>query len=85
MRPIISIPDSLGYFFGWLMGKIVGDVVITREEIEGLKADLLYTDSPPVGATKLTEWASDNSFTLGIRYTSELARRRNRLESYERL
>jgi NADH dehydrogenase len=84
-RPIISIPDSLGYFSGWFMGKIVGDVIITREEIEGLKANLLYTDSPPVGSTKLTKWASENSSTLGIRYTSELARRRNRLESYEKL
>ncbi|GAB6275144.1 MAG: hypothetical protein STSR0004_20090 [Peptococcaceae bacterium] len=84
-RPIISIPDSLGYFFGWLMGKMAGDVVITREEIEGLKANLLYTHSPPVGTTKLTEWASENSSVLGTRYTSELARRRNRLESYERL
>lgn len=84
-RPVISIPDSCGYFFGWFVGKIAGDVVITREEIEGLKAGLLYTDSPPAGATKLTEWASENSSTLGVRYTSELARRRNRLESYERL
>ncbi len=84
-RPVISIPDSCGYFFGWFVGKIAGDVVITREEIEGLKAGLLYTDSPPAGATKLTEWASENSSTLGVRYTSELAWRRNRLESYERL
>ncbi|MEW6456722.1 MAG: NAD-dependent epimerase/dehydratase family protein [Acidobacteriota bacterium] len=84
-RPIISIPNTIGYLFGWVIGKIVGDVIITHEEIEGLKADLLYTNSPPVGETKLTEWARENSSILGIKYQSELARRRNRIEPYERL
>jgi len=84
-RPVISVPDSIGYIVGWFIGKIVGDVVITREEIEGLKANLLYTDSPPAGKTKLTEWATLNSNMLGMKYASELARRRNRKESYEKL
>ncbi|MBI3360434.1 MAG: epimerase, partial [Chloroflexi bacterium] len=48
-RPIISVPPMLGYWVGWAVGQLVGDVTITREEIEGLMADLLYTDSPPAG------------------------------------
>lgn len=75
-RPIIGIPDTMGYAVGWIIGKVVGDVVITREEIEGLKANLLYTDSPPAGETKLTEWAGNNAGTIGIKYAGELARRR---------
>ncbi len=81
-RPIVSIPAWLGYFVGALLGKIVGDVIITREEIEGLMADLLYTDSPPAGQTKLTDWMKENSTTLGVRYASELARRRDREKAY---
>ncbi len=84
-RPVISIPDSLGYMVGWLVGKLVGDTMITREEIEGLKEDLLYTKSPPAGTTKLTDWAKANASTLGIKYASELARRKNRVESYAEL
>lgn len=84
-RPIVLIPPSLGYMFGWVMGKFLGDVTITRDEIDGLMANLLYTDSPPVGKTKLTDWARENSSTLGIRYANELARRKNRMESYDRL
>ncbi len=84
-RPVISIPDWLGYFTGWVVGGIVGDVMITREEIEGLKSDLLYVNSPPAGVTKLTEWAKQNAGTLGRRYANELARRKNRNDSYERL
>lgn len=84
-RPIVSIPDSVGYFIGWIISKIVNDMIITKEEIDGLKSDLLYTSSPPTGKTKLTEWLRENSSTLGKRYVSELARRRNRMESYEKL
>ncbi len=84
-RPIIPIPDSIGYIAGQVIGKIVGDMTITREEIDGLKADLLYTHSPPAGETRLTEWLRENASTLGKRYASELARRKNRAESYEKL
>ncbi len=84
-RPIISIPDWLGYYTGLVVGKILGDVVITREEIAGLKSNLLYTNSQPAGKTKLTEWARENKDRLGIKYSSELKRRRDRERSYEKL
>ncbi|MDI6760701.1 MAG: NAD(P)H-binding protein [Candidatus Brocadiaceae bacterium] len=84
-RPIISIPPAAGYLLGSLIGKIVGDVTITRDEIEGLMAGLLYTDSLPSGTTRLTDWAVENASSLGIRYASELARRRDRMESYDKL
>ena len=81
-RPVISVPPLVGYITGWIIGKLVGDVVITREEIEGLTADLLCTDSPPTGDTKLSEWIREHADSLGKKYTSELARRRDRVTSY---
>lgn len=75
-RPVISMPPLVGYIAGTLIGKMVGDVTITREEIEGLMADLLYVDSPPAGHTKLTDWAKENAATLGVRYANELSRRK---------
>ncbi|MCL4474861.1 MAG: NAD(P)H-binding protein [Nitrospirae bacterium] len=84
-RPIISIPPAIGYFVGSLVGKLLGDVTITRDEIEGLMGGLLYTNSPPVGETELTDWIKENASTLGMHYSSELARRRNRTVSYEKL
>ncbi len=82
-RPLFSIPPSLGYTVGSLVGKLVDDVIVTREEIEGLMADLLYVDSPPASDTRLTEWAERHKETLGRRYTSELARRRDRQAAYQ--
>lgn len=82
-RPLFSIPPSLGYAVGNLVGHLVNDVIVTREEIEGLMADLLYVDSPPAGETRLTEWITTHKETLGRHYTSELARRRDRQAAYQ--
>lgn len=84
-RPVVPIPRDFGYFLGAIVGRLFKDVTITRDEIEGLMAGLLYTDSPPVGKTRLTEWARQNASSLGLRYANELARRRNRTAAYEEL
>ncbi|MEW5960532.1 MAG: NAD-dependent epimerase/dehydratase family protein [Chloroflexota bacterium] len=81
-RPIIPVHPLLGYWAGQVIGGLVGDVIITREEIDGLMANLLYVDSPPAGVTKLTEWIKRNATTLGRSYTSELARRKDRVSAY---
>jgi NADH dehydrogenase len=67
---------------GGILGYFVGDVVVTREEIQGLMAGLLAVDSPPRGTTRLTDWARQNASTLGRRYASELARRTDRRAEY---
>jgi NADH dehydrogenase len=75
-RIMIRVPPSLGYWGSRIAGSFVGDVIMTREEMRGLMANLLYVDSPAAGNTKLTEWARRHADTLGLRYRSELARRR---------
>jgi uncharacterized protein YbjT (DUF2867 family) len=82
-RLIVSVPPAIGYVFGWGLGQVMGDVMITREEIKGLMADMLYTDAPPAGVTKLTDWAKEHAATLGQHYASELARRKNRERAYD--
>jgi len=77
-RPILSVPPSVGHLIGWTVGRVVGDVVITRAEIAGLMAGLLCTNSKPTGETRLTEWATANRDALGVRYASELGRRKDR-------
>jgi len=82
-KPVLSVPPSVGYLAGWLLGKCVGDVMITREEIKGLMADLLHVDSPPTGTTRLTDWIRRHADSLGRKYTSELARRTDRTREYQ--
>lgn len=81
-RPVIRLSPGLGHLAGLVIGRVVGDVFITREEIGGLMADLLHVEAPPAGATRLTEWARAHADTLGRRYASELARRVHRDRAY---
>ena len=84
-RPIVSIPPGLGVAVGRLVGLIVGDVVVTPEEVAGLMQNLLVTSSPPAGMTALSRWILQHRDSLGRRYSSELARRRDRHKTYEEL
>jgi NADH dehydrogenase len=81
-RPVVSVPPWAGYLFAWAMGKVLGDVVLTREEVQGLMDGLVCTEGPTAGSTRLTDWARQNAASLGRRYASELARRRNREKAY---
>lgn len=81
-RPILSVPPGLGYWSCRLLGFLVRDVVITREEIRGLMEGRLAVDAPPMGATKLTDWIERHKETLGRCYTSEIARRVDRQTAY---
>ena len=74
-RRQISISPRIGYALGRVFGALTGDVVITKEEIRGLMAGLLATDSPPTAPTKLTDWLAANAHWLGRKYQNELARR----------
>ncbi len=76
---------AIGYFAACILGKLVGDVLLTRDEIRGLMADLLCTDSPPTGQTRLTDWAKQHADSLGRRYAHELVRRRDRQRAYDAL
>ncbi len=84
-RMMVRVPAWTGLAFAWGMGKMTGDVMLTREEIGALMADLLCSDAPPTGSTKLTEWATRHADELGRKYACELARRRNRTEAYDAL
>jgi NADH dehydrogenase len=74
-RPVFAIPDELGYWVSKLVGLLKQDKLITREEIKGLKANLLCTDSPAAGSVKLTDWLRAHKDTVGVQYANELKRR----------
>lgn len=81
-RPLVRVPPIAGYLAGQLIGWMQHDVFITRDEIRGLMDGLLYVNTPATGSIQLTTWARAHASTLGLHYSSELARRRNRMEQY---
>ena len=71
---IIHVPPALALAAGAVLGRVVRDVVITRDEIGGLMANLLVSDKPPTCPTRFSEWLRDQADQLGARYRSELQR-----------
>jgi NADH dehydrogenase len=81
-RALVNVSPAMGCLLGKLLGWIMRDIFITREEIRGLMSELLHVNTPPTGKTPLTAWMKKNAATLGLRYASELNRRRDRQGPY---
>ncbi len=81
-RPVVNVPPELGYWACRIIGLLVRDVIITRQEIRGLMQGRLYMVAPPLGVTRLTDWIDHHKNTLGRHYTSEMARRVDRYSAY---
>jgi uncharacterized protein YbjT (DUF2867 family) len=75
-RLVIGVPPVLGYAAGLVIGRLMGDVMITWPEVKGLMSEWLYVDTPPTGETRLTDWAREHADQLGRHHANELARRR---------
>ena len=70
----LHTPPSIGLALTSVIGLLMRDVVLTRDEIDGLMAGLLTSDAPPTGITRFTDWLTENEDGLGRRYHSELDR-----------
>lgn len=57
-----------------MIGGLVGDVVLTREEIDGLMQDMLVSAGTPAGHTLLSRWLMQHAAALGSSYISEIER-----------
>ena len=73
-RALVPMPPMLAYLATQAVGAFLGDVILTREEVKGLMDDLLATDSPPAGETRLSEWAAAHKDSLGKVYANEVRR-----------
>jgi uncharacterized protein YbjT (DUF2867 family) len=57
-----------------LVGLFVRDTVLTRDEVDGLMAELLVSAEAPLGTTRFDDWLLQHGETLGLQYMSELDR-----------
>jgi NADH dehydrogenase len=72
--PVAPAPGWLVVLAGRILGRSVGDVVITPDEVRGLSAGLLVSSDPPTCRTSFRGWVEAHAETLGLRYASELTR-----------
>jgi len=71
---IVHVRPSLALVLAQMIGYLVRDVVITRDEIDGLMSDLLVSEGSPTGHMRLSEWLEQNGNSVGAKYFSDLRR-----------
>ena len=69
-----NVPASFALMFSRLIGGVVGDIILTGDELRGLMSELLVSKDPPYGQIRLEDWLKDNIHSLGMNYVSELKR-----------
>ena len=71
---LVRTPPPAALLAARIAGRLVRDVVLTKDELDGLMAGLLVSAGPPTAPTRFTKWLEAEGASLGQRYASELAR-----------
>lgn len=80
-RPMFPAPVPAALAMARMIGFIVQDVVVNRQELDGLMAGLTASDQrPAAGRIKLTQWIARHSADLGVDWASEIGRNYERRE-----
>ena len=72
---IVHIKPKSAYSLAKLIGYAVRDVLITKDEVNGLMSNLLVSQDEPTAPTRFSEWLSQNADKVGRRYISGVERR----------
>jgi NADH dehydrogenase len=72
--PIVHVPGTVMAAAARALGLLVGDVVLTPDEISGLTSGLLVSHEDPLGRIAFSDWLARNHDALGRSYANELKR-----------
>ena len=73
---VLPMPEGITYLAGKALGLMLGDIVLTPDEIKGLSRGLLVSRSGELAPcpTKLSEWLDRHWDELGRSYANEVKR-----------
>jgi NADH dehydrogenase len=71
---VLRLPPALAMVGADLAGRLTGDMLLTRDELDDLMHDILVSHEPSRGRTRLTDWLKTNADVVGRVYASEVAR-----------
>jgi NADH dehydrogenase len=71
---IIHANPSIAYQISRIAGLLERDILLTRDEIKGLMANILVSENTRCGLINFSEWVKANRDNLGKEYHSELSR-----------
>jgi NADH dehydrogenase len=73
---VVHLPLPLVGLLLPAIGVVTRDVVLTTDELRGLMAEYVHVDGEATCPTRLTDYLAARGPDVGLRYRSELARRR---------
>ncbi len=74
-RPrIVHVPPRLSLGLLRVVGWLVGEVILSRDELDGLMSELLVSREPLRGAQSVVDWLREHGAELGRAYASEFER-----------
>jgi uncharacterized protein YbjT (DUF2867 family) len=74
-RPrMLNVPAGLTLAAGNVVGLFVRDILLTKQELEGLMEELLVSNEEPRGSRRVDDWLLRSADGLGRSYASELSR-----------
>jgi NADH dehydrogenase len=76
---VVHVPPILAMAGASVAGRLVHDILLTREELDDLMHDILLSHEPPRGTTRLTDWLLLHRDDVGRHYSSEVERHYRRL------
>ena len=71
---LVHLPPRLALLAARGLGRVVGDTMLTAEELEGLMSGLLVSREHPRGTASFTDWLAEAGPWLGRAYLPEVAR-----------
>jgi len=71
---VLHMPPALSMLGATLAGRLTGDMLLTRDELDDLMRDILISHDVPRGTTRLTDWLPLHRNEVGRRYASEIER-----------
>jgi len=71
---LVHVPAPLVPPVTGVIGRVVGDVLLTREELTGLMAGLVTTQGPATGRIAFSDWLAEHASEVGRHYAAEVRR-----------
>ena len=71
---VVHVPPVLAMAGASVARRMVGDMLLTRDELDDLMHDILVSHEPPRGTTRLTIWLRLHGNEVGRNYASEMDR-----------
>ena len=69
---IVNVPVPILLGMSQVLGAVMHDVLLTRDEYRSMAEGLADSEAPATGGVRLSEWLSEHGETLGTSYANEL-------------